>query len=87
MNKKDEKHYAMKEMSKALIIAKRSVTSVLFERELLSRVRHEFIINICWAFQDQENLFMVMELASGGDLRYHLFKNKRFSESESSMNI
>jgi hypothetical protein len=38
--KKEDKEYAMKEMSKALIIAKRSVTSINFERELLCRLRH-----------------------------------------------
>jgi len=30
----------MKEMSKALIIAKKSVTSINIEREILSRVNH-----------------------------------------------
>jgi protein kinase A len=38
--KKEDKEYAMKEMSKALIIAKKSVTSINFEKELLSRLRH-----------------------------------------------
>jgi hypothetical protein len=38
--KKEDKDYAMKEMSKALIIAKKSVTSINFEKELLSRLRH-----------------------------------------------
>lgn len=39
---------------------------------------------MCYAFQDQENLYLVMELSSGGDLRYHLFKNKIFNEKETS---
>jgi hypothetical protein len=39
-NKKEDKEYAMKEMSKALIIAKKSVTSINVEREILSRVHH-----------------------------------------------
>jgi len=85
-NKSDEKIYAMKEMSKALIIAKKSVNSVLFERELLSRLKHDFVVNICYAFQDQDKLYMLMELSSGGDLRYHLYKNKRFNEKETSKN-
>lgn len=85
-SKSEEKHYAMKEMSKALVIAKKSVTSVMFERELLSRLRNEFVVNICYAFQDQEKLYMLMELSSGGDLRYHLYKNKKFNETEASKN-
>jgi len=83
-SKTDDKHYAKKEMSKALIIAKKSVTSVMFERELLSRMRNDFVINICYAFQDQEKMYMLMDLCSGGDLRYHLYKNKKFNEKETS---
>jgi hypothetical protein len=33
----------MKEMSKALVIAKRSVTSIIFEKDLLSRLRHPYV--------------------------------------------
>ncbi len=39
---------------------------------------------MCYAFQDAEKLYLVMELAEGGDLRYHMFKNKRFTEDETS---
>jgi serine/threonine protein kinase len=35
-DKKSQKMYAMKEMSKALVITKKSVTSVMNERHLLS---------------------------------------------------
>ena len=82
--KTEEKYYAMKEMCKALVIAKKSVNSIMFERELLSRLKHDFVVNICYAFQDQEKLYMVMDLSSGGDLRYHLYKNKKFNEEETS---
>jgi serine/threonine protein kinase len=83
-HKTDDKHYALKEMEKSHIIAKRSVTSVLFERELLSRLKSEFVVNICYAFQDHEKLYMAMDLSSGGDLRYHLYKSKKFNEAETS---
>lgn len=86
-NKKEDKEYAMKEMSKALIIAKKSVTSINFERELLCRLNHPFICNMCYAFQDSENLYLIMELSSGADLRYHMYKNKKFNEAETSINI
>ena len=39
-SKKDDKDYAMKEMSKAVIIAKKSVTSIIYERDLLSRMKN-----------------------------------------------
>ena len=74
----------MKEMSKSVILAKKSVTSINFEKELLSRLNHPFICNICYAFQDEENLYLVVELSNGGDLRYHLFRNIQFNEIQTS---
>jgi protein kinase A len=41
-HKKEDKDYAMKEMSKAMIIAKKSVTSINFERDILCRLRHPY---------------------------------------------
>ena len=38
--KKSKKYYALKEMSKAKIIDKKSVTSIIFERDLLSKMNH-----------------------------------------------
>lgn len=38
--KKYKKAYALKEMSKAKIIHKRSEKSVKYEKELLSKIRH-----------------------------------------------
>ena len=67
-------------MAKARIIAKRSVDSVLNERIILSELHHKFIINMLYAFQDRENLFLCMDLLEGGDLRYHLNKRRKFSE-------
>ena len=85
-------HFALKEMSKARIIAKRSEKSVMNEKLFLSRLRHtylfyvtrSFIVNIVYAFQDRESMFLVMDLLSGGDLRYHLSRRKTFTEEETS---
>ena len=38
--KKNQKCYALKEMSKAKIIDKKSVSSIVFERNLLSEMNH-----------------------------------------------
>ena len=82
--KKTKKLYAMKEMSKARIIQKRSVNSVMNERKLLSQLKHPYLVNMSYAFQDQKNLYLIMDLLSGGDLRYHLAKRKRFTEEQTS---
>ena len=72
----------MKEMSKALVITKRSVNSVMNERKLLSFIKHPFIVNMQYAFQDKENLFLVMDMMTGGDLRYHIARTKTFTEQQ-----
>ena len=37
-----------------------------------------------YAFEDRENLFLVIDLMSGGDLRYHIGKQRRFTETQTS---
>ena len=73
----------MKEMSKSKIIDKRSEKSVKNERDLLSKINHPFIINMHFSFQDNDNLYLVMDLLTGGDLRYHICKNRKFTEEQS----
>ena len=70
--KKNNKKYALKEMSKVKIIDRRSEKSIKGERLFLSKLHHPFIVNMACAFQDYENLYLVMDLLTGGDLRYHL---------------
>jgi serine/threonine protein kinase len=67
-------------MSKIEIIDKKSETSVLDELSLLSKINHPFIINIHFAFQDNDYLYLVMDYLSGGDLRFHFNKNRGFNE-------
>ena len=81
-SKKYKTIYAMKEMSKTKIIDKRSEKSVKAERDLLEKMHHPFIINMHFSFQDNDHLYITMDLLTGGDLRYHLCRKKKFSESE-----
>ena len=37
-----------------------------------------------YAFQDRTSLYLVMDLLTGGDLRYHISKYRRFSEEQTS---
>jgi len=37
-----------------------------------------------YAFQDKEHLYLIMDYLGGGDMRYHLIKNSRFSEEKTS---
>lgn len=80
--KRTKEIFAMKEMSKARILSKKSVNSVMNERKLLSYLKHPFIVNMQYAFQDRENLYLAMDLMPGGDFRYHINRRKRFSEEQ-----
>ena len=81
-HKQTKKLYAMKEMNKAKIIDKKSEKSVKSERDLLSKLNHPFIINMHFSFQDTDNLYLVMDLLTGGDLRYHICKKRYFTEEQ-----
>ena len=81
-HKKSKKLYAMKLMSKQKIIDKKSAQSVKNERNFLSKIFHPFIINMHYAFQDSNNLYLVMDYLTGGDLRYHLCLYNEFNEIE-----
>ena len=67
--KKNGKLFAMKEMSKARIIDRKSVKSILAEREILSQMNHPFIINLHFSFQDSDKLYLIIDLVKGQDLR------------------
>eukprot|EP00826_Nyctotherus_ovalis_P017809 TRINITY_DN15263_c0_g5_i1.p1 TRINITY_DN15263_c0_g5~~TRINITY_DN15263_c0_g5_i1.p1 ORF type:complete len:277 (+),score=29.72 TRINITY_DN15263_c0_g5_i1:135-965(+) len=82
--RKDNALFALKEMAKARILAKRSVNSVMNERMILSQLRHPFIVNMNCAFVDRESLYLVMDYLDGGDLRFHLARQKKFCEAETS---
>ena len=81
-SKKSKNIYALKEMSKLKIIDKKSEKSINSEREFLSKLHHPFIVNMHYAFQDSENLYLVMDMLSGGDLRYHISRYRKFSEEQ-----
>lgn len=87
IDKKTNISYALKEMQKVKVIDKRSEKSIKYERELLTRLKNPFIVNMYYSFQDYDNLYLVMDLLTGGDLRYHVSRHRRFTEEQTSKNI
>ena len=63
-------------------MTKKSVESILNEKSLLTNLDSPFLVNMKYAFQDRETFYLVLDLMEGGDLRYHIGKKRRFSESE-----
>ena len=52
------------------------------ELRVLRRVRHEFIIQLVEVFESPGKCYMVMELATGGELFDRIIMRKRFSERD-----
>jgi serine/threonine protein kinase len=77
--RKDNRQYAMKEMLKTRVLAKKSIESVMMELEIMGRIDSNHIVNIIWAFHDKDYLYLVMDLMEGGDLRWHMIKNYKFN--------
>ena len=69
-------------MSKLKVIDKKSEKSINSERLFLSKLHNPFIVNMHYAFQDNDNLYLIMDLLNGGDLRYHISRHKKFSEEQ-----
>jgi len=74
--------FALKEMNKARILLKKCAAAVMNERKLLAGLRHGFIVNMHMAFQDRESLYLGMDYMTGGDLRFHMGKRRRFGEKQ-----
>ena len=60
------------------------------ERKLLAQIHHpyfrltRFIVNLKFAFQDYGNLYIVLDLLEGGDLRKYLVHSKKLNEQQAS---
>jgi serine/threonine protein kinase len=68
---RDNEMYAMKSVAKVACLNKSSgIEQVFTEMRLLSKLKHPFICNSHHAFQDECFLYIVMDLALGGDLKF-----------------
>ncbi|KAM6969775.1 serine/threonine-protein kinase 32A [Aplochiton taeniatus] len=82
VQKKDTKRmYAMKYMNKLKCVERNEVRNVFKELQIMQNLEHAFLVNFWYSFQDEEDMFMVVDLLLGGDLRYHLQQNVHFSEA------
>lgn len=82
VQKKDTKAmYAMKYMNKYACIQKDAVRNVLRELDILQSLDHPFLVNVWFTFHDEEDMFMVVDLLLGGDIRYHLQQGTKFDEA------
>ena len=70
-------------MIKAKIIDNALETVILQERNVLAKFNFPFVVNMLCSFQNKNNLFIVTELLTGGDLQFHIVHYKYyFSETQ-----
>ncbi|XP_050399392.1 serine/threonine-protein kinase 32B [Patella vulgata] len=83
VQKKDtKKMFAMKYMNKQMCVKKDAIHNVMREVEIMKTLDHPFLVNLWFTFQDEEDMFVVVDLLLGGDLRYHMQQDILFSEEQ-----
>ena len=68
VEKQTGKVFAMKAISKDLLLDQNCIESTLLEKEILLENHHPFLINMSYVFQTQMKIYFVMRFARGGDL-------------------
>lgn len=79
-HKKSKELYALKYINKEKCIRQGAVKNTFLERDMLEAIEHPLIVNLRYSFQDDENMFMVLDLMLGGDLKFLLRKCGRMPE-------
>ncbi|CDS07382.1 hypothetical protein LRAMOSA01331 [Lichtheimia ramosa] len=73
--------YAMKVLKKAsLLVHTKNAEHIKSERQILEEVRHPSIVQLMYAFQTEDRLFLILEYAMGGELFTHMATEKMFPE-------
>ncbi|KAK4620709.1 Serine/threonine-protein kinase SCH9 [Fulvia fulva] len=91
VRKKDTKRiYAMKVLSKKVIVQKKEIQHTIGERNILVRTAttdSPFIVGLKFSFQTAADLYLVTDYMSGGELFWHLQKEGRFVEERAKFYI
>ncbi|XP_041108383.1 serine/threonine-protein kinase Sgk1-like isoform X2 [Polyodon spathula] len=80
-HKIDEKFYAVKVLQKKAILKKKEEKHIMSERNvLLKNVKHPFLVGLHYSFQTADKLYFVLDYINGGELFYHLQRERCFLE-------
>jgi serine/threonine protein kinase len=56
-------------MSKKLLVKLGEQSHILTERDILTKTNSPWLVRLLYAFQDMDNVYLVMEYVQGGDFR------------------
>src|SRR5271170_6931690 len=82
--------YAMKVLSKKVIVQKKEVAHTIGERNILVRTAKTsspFIVSLKFSFQTPTDLYLVTDYMSGGELFWHLQREGKFPEQRAKFYI
>lgn len=75
-------YFAMKCIKKSLVRESKYALSTMRERSCLLAMDHPFILKLHYAFQTPNALYMIFDFINGGDMFFHIEKNRNLSEKE-----
>ncbi|EPX72807.1 AGC/AKT protein kinase Sck2 [Schizosaccharomyces octosporus yFS286] len=91
VRKKDTRRiYAMKILSKKVIVRRKEVAHTIGERDILVQTAaadSPFIVALRFSFQTPKDLYLVTDYMAGGELFWHLQKSIRFPEARAKFYI
>jgi len=73
---------AMKILKRSHIEKRNQVEHTKAERRIMEFIRHPFIVHLRYAFQNSEKLYFVLDYCPGGELFFHLDRERMFSEQK-----
>ncbi|KAG7260634.1 hypothetical protein CRUP_007940 [Coryphaenoides rupestris] len=77
----DDQFYAVKVLQKKAILKKKEEKHIMSERNvLLKNVKHPFLVGLHYSFQTADKLYFVLDYINGGELFYHLQRERCFLE-------
>jgi len=81
VKKKDNKKiYALKSLKKEDVLKRNQIENAMTEKNVMQKASHEFIVSLKYSFQNERNLYLVMDFMPGGELFMHLKRMKKFEE-------
>ncbi|KAI9352488.1 camp-dependent protein kinase [Zopfochytrium polystomum] len=77
--RQSDQFYAMKVLKKTEVVKLKQVEHINSEKQILAQINFPFIVNLLCTFQDEKNIYMLLEYVVGGEVFSHLRRAGRFS--------
>jgi len=71
--------FAMKVLSKQHIVEHNEIEHTMSELHILQKLHHPFLVNLHYSFQTEDKLYFILDFINGGELFFHLQREKKFS--------